>query len=141
MVKQRILKSGQLGLFKRLEGQVFTAINACLALWLLLSIILILFKDIKKPSFHVWAGIIGTVIGLVYIFYKSVYTFTRSKDDKISFVLNWYTHRADKAKHKLKFGLETGCIEGGLIPSELDQLLPSWVLQKKRQILLRKILL
>ena len=139
MVKRSILKSGQLGLFKRLEGQIFTAINACLALWFLLSIILILFKDIKKPSFHVWAGIIGTVIGLVYIFYKSVYTFTRSKDDKISFVLNWYIHRADKAKHKLKFGLETGRIEDDPIPSELDQLLPSWALQKKRQILLRKI--
>ena len=69
MVKRSILKSGQLGLFKRLEGQIFTAINACLALWFLLSIILILFKDIKKPSFHVWAGIIGTVIGLVYIFF------------------------------------------------------------------------
>lgn len=139
MVKQRILKSAKIGLYRRLERQVFSMINASLGLWFSLSLILIVLKDIVDPLYHVWTVLIGSAVGLFYAIYKVVYTATRSNEQKVAFVLDWYTHKADKAKHKLKFSLEIEDKSNHFGQIDLDNLLPSWLTEKRRQKIQRKI--
>ena len=140
MFRDKIIESGKVGLYKRLEYHVSVALCLYAGLWSSLSFFLILFDRSANQSWPVWLVLIFSVITSFTILFRILYTYTRSEQDVISIVLMMYNHQADQIKHKIKYGLEFERKYPEKSSQPIDHLLPNWNRENERQQKLRKLL-
>lgn len=140
MIRDKIIESGKVGLYKCLEYQVSIALCLCAALWSTISFILILLDSSGNKSWPVWMVLSFSLITLFIILYRILYTYTRSENDIVSSVLLIYKHQADQIKHKLKYGLEFEHKYPEKNSQPIDDLLPNWNKETVLQQKFRKIL-
>ena len=141
MIRDKIIESGKVGLYKRLEYQVSIALCLCAGLWSVLSFILMLFASSGKYSWPVWVVLFCSAVTFFIILYRLFYTYTRSEQDIVNGVLLRYNHQADQIRHKLKYGLEFEQRYPGKNAPPIDDLLPDWNTESGRQHRFRKLLL
>ena len=141
MIRDKIIESGKVGLYKRLEYQVSIALCLCAGLWSVLSFILMLFASSGKYSWPVWVVLFCSAVTFFIILYRLFYTYTRSEQDIVNGVLLRYNQQADQIRHKLKYGLEFEQRYPGKNAPPIDDLLPDWNTESGRQHRFRKLLL
>tara|TARA_Y100000385_G_scaffold285432_1_gene345329 strand:- start:2608 stop:5757 length:3150 start_codon:yes stop_codon:yes gene_type:complete len=141
MIRDKIIESGKVGLYKRLEYQISVALCLCAAVWSVLSFILMLFDNSGNKSWMVWVVLPFSIVTFFIILYRIFYTYTRNEHDIVSGVLLRYNHQADQIKHKLKYGLEfeQSYPEKNVPP--IDDLLPNWNTERGLQQKFRKLLI
>ena len=84
MIRDKIIESGKVGLYKRLEYQVSIALCLCAGLWSVLSFILMLFASSGKYSWPVWVVLFCSAVTFCIILYRLFYTYTRSEQDIVN---------------------------------------------------------
>lgn len=141
MIRDKIIESGKVGLYKRLEYHVSIALCLCAGLWSVLSFILMLFASSGNYSWPVWMVLFCSAVTFFIILYRLFYTYTRSEKDIVNGVLLRYNHQADQIRHKLKYGLEFEQRYPGRNAPPIDDLLPDWNTESGRQHRFRKLLL
>ena len=140
MIRDKIIESGKVGLYKRLEYHVSITLCLCAGLWSVLSFILMLFASSGSYSWPVWMVLFCNAVAFFIIIYRIFYTYTRSKQDIVSGVLLRYNHQADQIRHKLKYGLEFEQRYPDKNAPPVDDLLPDWNTESGRQHRFRKLL-
>ena len=140
MIRDKIIESGKVGLYKRLEYHVSITLCLCAGLWSVLSFILMLFASSGSYSWPVWMVLLCNAVAFFIIIYRIFYTYTRSEQDIVSGVLLRYNHQADQIRHKLKYGLEFEQRYPDKNAPPVDDLLPDWNTESGRQHSFRKLL-
>ena len=140
MIRDKIIESGKVGLYRRLEYHISIALCLCASLWSILSCILILFINSAAKSWPVWMVLFFSLIAFFIILYRIFFTYTQTDNDIVNSILLLYSHEADQTKHKLKYGLEFEhkYPENNVKP--IDDLLPTWNEEQGLQKKFRKLL-
>ena len=141
MVRSKIIESGKIGLYKRLEYHISISLCLCASLWSIASFILILYNDNGENGWPVWVVLSATTITSIVILYRILYTYTRSDKDIVNSVLVRYDHLADQSRHKLQYGLEFEQKYPAKEGQSVDNILPTWNKEQRLQKKFRKLLL
>ena len=141
MVRSKIIESGKIGLYKRLEYHIYITLCLCASLWSIASFILILYKDNLDNGWPVWVVLSASTITSIVILYRILYTFTRSDKNIVNSVLFQYDHLADQSRHKLQYGLEFEQKYPAKEGQSIDKILPTWNKEQRLQKKFRKLLL
>ncbi len=140
MIKDKIIESGKVGLYKRLEYKILRALCVSTLLWSIMSLALLIFFIEGNVSWPVWVALGSSIASLLIISFRIFHTYTLSEIYIVNTVLSWYDHRADQAKHKLQYGLEFEETYSDKSSEPVDSLLPTWHKEEKQQKRFRALL-